>query len=165
MKARRAPHDCVVLSLTFHPPGPANRVYDYCHAGPTVQLPPGGAPGGGGVAFAAVGDGPGCPLQEVNPRYAGLFPLDVFNWPQTNLGAFVRRELATIRRLLACGLAPHFRAAYDEAFCRLLAGGEAERRSWAEELSAAAEAVGVTGEGVDESKLTYGELVSLVWGE
>ena len=72
------------------------------------------------------------------------------------LGRFARAELATIGKLLACGLAPHFRPAYDDALCRALSLGVAEEPAAAPRASDAA---------WEDRTLSFAGLVSLVWGE
>ena len=77
-------------------------------------------------------------------------------WPASRLGRFARAELATIGKLLACGLAPHFRPAYDDALCRALSLGGAEEPAAAPRASDAP---------WEDRTLSFAGLVSLVWGE
>lgn len=109
---------------------PANRIWDYVHAGATVLLPPSDASSAASVvSIAAVGDAAGCPLKEVNPRYRGVLPPWLFEWSRTNLPAFVLQEARSVWRLLTRGgVSAHFMSSYDErltAACTLPVVGHA----------------------------------------
>ncbi len=120
---------------------PANRIWDYVHAGATVVLPP--ADGGrdgvpAAVHIAPVGDALGCPLKEVNPQYRGFVPPWAFEWLRTNLPAFAAQEVRTVIRLLTRGgVSAHYMTSYDEALCRCMVTGAAlQVHDQVEELSA-----------------------------
>lgn len=160
---RRAagPYRCVhaddLLVPRFPRGAPANRIYDYVHAGATVRLPAADAPAeDAAVRVAPVGDAPGCSLREVDPRYDGLFPpLDVRRWRASNLGAFALAEARTLLRLFRVGLAPHFKPAYDRSLCRLLA---ADADTPLDAAGAHADAPTPA-----PAALSYEELAALVW--
>lgn len=116
---------------------PANRVWDYVHVGATVLLPPPDATKPCSLLLAAVGDAEGCPLREVNPRYTGFLPPPVFDWPGTNLLAFVAQEARTVLRLLTRGgVSAHFLVAYDAQLtrCRAEGGAPLQTRTVGEEV-------------------------------
>ena len=101
---------------------PANRLFDYVHVGATVLLPPTDAASPLCIRVARTGDARGCPLKEINPRYRGIVPPTLFEWPQTNLPRFVLAEARAVWRLLTRGgVAEHYMTAYDAQLCRCLA--------------------------------------------
>ena len=102
---------------------PANRLFDYVHAGATVLLPAAEADEPLTIRVAPIGDARGCPLKEVNPRYRGIVPPLVFEWSSTNLPRFVLAEVRSVWRLVTRGgVREHYMTAYDERLCRLAAG-------------------------------------------
>ena len=138
---------------------PANRLFDYVHAGATVTLPPKDDKEDEALTIrvATIGDARGCPLKEVNPRYRGVVPPLLFEWPSTNLPRFVLQEVRAVRRLIETrgGVRDHFMSSYDAQLCRCVAAGEALEVVWEQGQ----------GEEEEEEPLEYLELLRRTWGD
>ena len=137
---------------------PANRLWDYVHVGATVLLPPPHNPTvPPALLVAAIGDAPGCPLREVNPRYSGFLPPPIFDWPGTQLLAFAAQEARVVVRLLTRGgVSAHFMVAYDAELSRCRAAGDQLQ------LKTAGEAERVDSSAPDGG---YLDLLRATWGE